>query len=180
MPGTPSHHWDYPFARIPQWLVFCPLFQPSEFRVYAAIASHADNRTLEAHPSYQTLADELQMSRRTVMRAVLKFEDLGVLVVVRRKQMADENETNIFRLVTSPPEQVVPSVTLPSAVGVIGDSDTGVTQTRSSSTRRAGSDVTGARLDLLTPTDEKTLELFETNHDLDDVDVPAELARFNH
>ncbi len=72
--------------------------QPTEVKVYAALASYADWETGLCWPSRQTLAEACGVSLATVKRGLTGLERCGAISVERRTQLAGRNDTNLYRL----------------------------------------------------------------------------------
>ena len=72
--------------------------QPTEVKVYAALASYADWDTGLCWPSRSTLAEACGVSLATVKRGLAGLERCGAISVERRTQLAGRNDTNLYRL----------------------------------------------------------------------------------
>jgi len=57
------------------------LIGPYGVAVYAALARFADFNTRTCHPSYETVSDMLQMSRRHVIRVVQRLAKVGLISI---------------------------------------------------------------------------------------------------
>jgi hypothetical protein len=66
------------FGIIPRWVNGLDL-AGSQFKVLSVIACHARKETRIARPSIETIADEANLDRRTVQRAIRRLEAKGVL-----------------------------------------------------------------------------------------------------
>jgi AraC-like DNA-binding protein len=66
------------FGIIPRWVNGLDL-AGGQFRVLSVIACHARKETRIARPSIETIADEANLDRRTVQRAISQLEAKGVL-----------------------------------------------------------------------------------------------------
>ena len=60
----------------------------------------ADNANDEGicWPSYQHIADQCELSKRTVMRHIKGLEEMGVLSVNKRRQSSNQNHSNLYKL----------------------------------------------------------------------------------
>jgi hypothetical protein len=65
------------FGIIPRWVARLDL-TGGELRVLLVIACHARKETRTARPSIETIADEANLDRRTVQRAMRRLEAKGV------------------------------------------------------------------------------------------------------
>ena len=71
------------------------------YKVYCGLAAYADNRTQEAFPSIDTLAERLHIGRNTVIRALQKLELVKVISVER-----ETGKHNVYCLLDIQPEDV--------------------------------------------------------------------------
>ncbi len=71
------------FAAIPNWMIRDQRFTRRSLLVYAALASRSGPGGI--FPSQQTIAEEMQLSERTVRTALGELEALGVIERVRRR-----------------------------------------------------------------------------------------------
>ena len=80
-PRTPSGHW----LRIDHIVIdnYAAEIGAIGIGVYAALARFADFRHRTCHPSYDTLARMLSLSRRHVIRVVRQLADLGLISIKR-------------------------------------------------------------------------------------------------
>lgn len=74
--------------------------------VYAIICSHADNRTNDAFPSVQTIAEKACCSEHTVRRAIKELRELGLLIVENRYSEDGRQTSNRYILVDPPADFV--------------------------------------------------------------------------
>ena len=76
--------WDVNFTRMPNWLLDVadkegkPLSAQC-IKVYFALASFADNKTLGAYPSQKKLSEAAGMGLRTVQRYLAELIDLKII-----------------------------------------------------------------------------------------------------
>ncbi len=89
----------------------------NEFKVYAALARHA-NAERHAWPSYAGMAKRLGMDRSTVMRAIKRLEELGLLRREYQRDAAGDPTSNLYTLLPVP--EVVAATPLPSSTGETG------------------------------------------------------------
>lgn len=66
--------------------------------VLLVIATYADDESLEAHPSYATLARGCGISRRSAIRAVANLQRIGELSVKKRASKPTDSETNVYKI----------------------------------------------------------------------------------
>lgn len=73
--------------------------QPTEIKVYCALASYADWDTGVCWPSRQTIADVAGVSLSTVKRSLGKLEAMGAIQINhRREDGTDMHATNLYVL----------------------------------------------------------------------------------
>lgn len=70
---------------------------PTGIAVYSSLACHADKQGT-SWPSYGYIAREIGASRGSVIKAIKKLEDLGLVVVIRRR-----NTSNLYALSSTSP-----------------------------------------------------------------------------
>lgn len=75
-------------------ILFSPFVGASEYKVYAGLCSFADNQDQSAWPSYNTLAEKLNMGRMTVHRSLKNLIALGVILKEARK-----GTSNVYTLI---------------------------------------------------------------------------------
>lgn len=100
--------WEVNFTRIPNWLLTYrdkedKSLSPQAIKVYIALASFADNNTMEAFPSQALLAERADMSTRMVQRYLKELKDLQVIEVFKKHNGKDKWVSNIYRLKVTPP-----------------------------------------------------------------------------
>jgi DNA-binding transcriptional MerR regulator len=71
---------------------------PTGLAVYAHLAMNASNGSRHCYPSYETMARNLGMSRRSVITAVQKLENVGLISIHRRQAANDSNLSNSYTL----------------------------------------------------------------------------------
>jgi len=72
--------------------------QPSEVKVYCALASRVDWTTGVCWPSHQTIANDSGVSTSTVKRALKTLVAIGAVEVEHRRDPAGDLTTNLYRL----------------------------------------------------------------------------------
>lgn len=75
---------DLRFSIVPEWILDADITH-SALRVYAILARYADNETLEAFPSRETLAQRARCNVKTIDRAVQELQEIGALFKSHRK-----------------------------------------------------------------------------------------------
>jgi molecular chaperone DnaK (HSP70) len=132
---------DIKFAIIPDWVLDAAVSDRA-IRVYCILARYADNETLQAFPSRDTLARRANCNAKAITRAVDELVAIGAVIKEHRKS-GDAYQSNLYTL-----RRVGPNLTLG----------------RDNGDPRVGSDLTPGRVsdDLLTITTE--LEPKNDNH----------------
>lgn len=132
---------DIKFSIIPDWVLDAAISDRA-VRVYGILARYADNETLQAFPSRETIAKRAHCNAKAVTKAVNELIAIGAVTKAHRKT-GDAFQSNLYTL-----RRVGPDLTLGGVTG-----DPGV-----------GSDLTPGRVsdDLLTRTTE--LEPENENH----------------
>lgn len=93
---------------------------PTEKAVLVALANYADARG-ECYPSYGRIAEDCEVSRRTVIRVIERLCEIGLVEKSANTRHGGGDTTNIYRLPGCQP------VTGGECQDVTGGSDTGVT-----------------------------------------------------
>jgi hypothetical protein len=75
--------------------------------IYLCLARHA-NQDAACWPSYQSIADELGLSRRVVIQWIKRLEAAGVLAIEQRRLETGADSSNIFRLRLRPGNDPIP------------------------------------------------------------------------
>lgn len=83
------------FAIIPDYLIEA---SPAALRVYFYLALRADHRTGQCWPSRATIGKALNVSSRTVTRAIQTLVELGALEVQVRVTDAGDQTSNLYTL----------------------------------------------------------------------------------
>jgi hypothetical protein len=85
---------DLRFSIVPEWVLDAG-FSDRAIRIYALIARYADNETLQAFPSRETLADRALCSLKSVDRAISELVAGGALRKQHRKN-GDAYQSNLY------------------------------------------------------------------------------------
>jgi hypothetical protein len=85
---------DIRFSIVPEWVLDAGLSDRG-IRIYALIARYADNDTLQAFPSRETLADRALCSVKSVDRAISELVAAGALRKAHRKN-GDSYQSNLY------------------------------------------------------------------------------------
>jgi hypothetical protein len=73
--------------------------------VYVCLSRHA-NQDAQCWPSYQTIADELSLSRRVVIQWTKRLEDAGIIAINGRTKPSGDATSNVFHLRIRPSPEV--------------------------------------------------------------------------
>lgn len=87
----------YTFTIIPSHAITAEDLSNAEFRVLALLARYAD-RDGQCYPSYSKLADEMSMTRRSMIRHMQELITKGYISRIHRKGNTRGNATNIFQI----------------------------------------------------------------------------------
>lgn len=87
---------DLRFSIIPEWLLDSELSDRA-IRVYSVLARYADNETLQAYPSRETLAKRCNCHWRSVDRAIDELVALGAITKSHRKN-GESYQSNLYTL----------------------------------------------------------------------------------
>ena len=125
---------DIRFSIVPEWVLDASVSDRA-VRIYALIARYADNDTLQAFPSRETLAKRAGCNVKSVDRAIAELQTVGALIKSHRRS-GDAYQSNLYTVRRIPghlrtPESPGGDTTVPR-VGT-GESlgrDTGVPLTR--------------------------------------------------
>lgn len=90
-----------------------PRMGPRALAVYCAIAMHTSGKRRTAFVSYARLGEEVAMDRRSVMAAVRKLAELGLVSVQARKTRQGVKAANLYTLLEPP----APGLFTPSGRG---------------------------------------------------------------
>lgn len=106
-----------PFTMLPTWVLREGLLTPIELSVYMVLLSHRDEHTGRAWPSFDTIARQARISRRTAIRAVRDLEARKIIRVTKRSKSSGDNDSNLYIVARFPRAASSSGVTesLPSA-----------------------------------------------------------------
>ena len=126
-----SHKFGGPFVPFPRWALKSLVGDSTAKAVLLQLLVFMDPDKQTTTTSYDYVAEQVGVDRRTVMRAVKRLESIGVLVKVTRKGKEKENNlSNLYRIKFDNPEvfEVVTPVSLDGDTGDTRGGDTGVTR----------------------------------------------------
>jgi hypothetical protein len=106
---------DVRFSIVPQWLLETSISDRA-IRIYALIAGYADNETLTAFPSRETLAKRAGCHVKTVDRAIAELVELGAVSKTQRMN-GDAYSSNLYTLRRVAPHKSPPRDTHVQGVG---------------------------------------------------------------
>ncbi len=92
---------DQHFAIIPEWVLYADISSHA-VRLYATLRRYADKQG-KAHPSRQTLADNMHTSVPTVKRAIEELMEIGAIDRGERYDDDGRQTSNQYRVITTPP-----------------------------------------------------------------------------
>jgi len=104
---------DLRFSIIPEWVLDANVSDRA-IRVYSIMARYADNETLQAFPSRETLAKRAQCHWRSIDRAIDELVNLGAITKQHRRN-GESYQSNIYTL-----RRVLPQVSPPTDTTVRG------------------------------------------------------------
>ena len=103
MNDTTTTGADNYFAIIPEWVLFSAI-SSNAIRLYCVLRRRADKQSGKCYPSRKTIAEDLQVgSVKTVDRAMKELVEIGAVKVFHRSNK-DEYTSNIYTVMTMPPE----------------------------------------------------------------------------
>lgn len=115
----------YPFVRIPNWVQFQLGLSDKALRVYAAIASFADNESRKAYPKLSTIAELAGCSPRTVTRVIAELVEAGA--INSKAQVFNSGQTsNLYVLPMEPTHAASSRMSSPPSHACLAPLDTGV------------------------------------------------------
>lgn len=97
---------DLRFSIIPEWVLDANVSDRA-IRLYSILARYADNETLQAFPSRETLAKRAHCSAKSVTKAIHELVNIGAVLKQHRKY-GDSYQSNLYTL-----RRVGPISTLP-------------------------------------------------------------------
>lgn len=77
---------------------YARLMNPMTTLVYVSLCRHADNNTQECFPSMKLIAEECNISKPTVVKAIKELEDWNIISVERSLRQKDKQAPNIYTL----------------------------------------------------------------------------------
>ncbi|WP_313816375.1 helix-turn-helix domain-containing protein [Citricoccus sp.] len=105
------------FSQIPEWVLDAEI-SDGAFRLYAALARYADQRTGKAFPSRTTLAKRINKKLSSVDRYLKELQAIGAVTVeARYEEGTSERRSNYYTVATFRPLEVAPQMTPPSPTG---------------------------------------------------------------
>lgn len=104
---------DLRFSIIPEWVLDAKISDRA-IRVYSILARYADNETLQAFPSRETLAKRANCHWRSIDRAIEELVTLGAITKQHRRN-GESYQSNIYTL-----RRVLPQVSPPTDTTVRG------------------------------------------------------------
>tara|TARA_R110002110_G_scaffold282240_1_gene496652 strand:+ start:785 stop:1459 length:675 start_codon:yes stop_codon:yes gene_type:complete len=107
------------FAIVPLWVI--EQADPQALRLYAILAGKYGDRKGESYPSRQRLAEQLNVSVKTVDRSILELQRIGALQVQHRTATdVGDFDTNLYTVTQVSPgsDKYVPTVETPVSLGV--------------------------------------------------------------
>jgi len=110
---------DLRFSIIPEWVLDADISDRA-VRMYAILARYADNETLQAFPSRETLGKRAFCRLKAVTQAIDELVSIGAVIKQHRKQ-GDSYQSNLYTL-----RRVRPNLTLPRVIpdGGVGSDST--------------------------------------------------------
>ena len=106
---------DIKFAILPEWVLAADISDRA-VRIYAILARYADNDTLQAFPSRETLAKRARCNAKAVTKAVNELVAIGAVTKQHRKN-GDAYQSNIYTLRRVGPNLTLGRVTVDTGVG---------------------------------------------------------------
>lgn len=98
---------DLRFSIIPEWVIDADLSDRA-IRLYAILARYADNETLQAFPSRETLARRANCHWRSIDRAIDELVTIGAITKQHRRN-GESYQSNIYTLRRVGPQLSPPS-----------------------------------------------------------------------
>lgn len=134
-----------PFLPLPRWVLPYLVKDEVSLAVALYLLQYMDPKTQRLTTSYQHIAEQMQRSRRSVIRSVNKLEEIGLLDRTHRNK-GGRSMTNQYYINFNNPETVTHQSPLETVTresprgdtGVTTGGDTGVTQTRENKKNKKG------------------------------------------
>jgi hypothetical protein len=106
---------DIRFSIIPEWVMDADISDRA-VRVYTLLARYADNETLQAFPSRETLAKRAHCNTKAITKAIDELVVIGAVTKEHRKQ-GDSYQSNLYTLRRVGPIMTPPRVIPDTGVG---------------------------------------------------------------
>lgn len=106
---------DIRFSIVPEWILDANVSDRA-IRLYSILARYADNETLQAFPSRETLAKRAHCNAKAVTKAIDELVTIGAVTKQHRKQ-GDSYQSNLYTLRRVGPIQTPPRVNPDTGVG---------------------------------------------------------------
>lgn len=129
-----------PFIPLPRWVLPYVVKDETTLAVAIYLLQYMDAQTQGLTASHGYIAEQMQRSRRSVIRSVNKLEEIGFLIRTHRSRggrsvsnqyyVNFNNPETVTSLSPSTEGKTVTRVSLGGDTGVTTSGDTGVTQTR--------------------------------------------------
>ena len=87
---------DIRFSIVPEWVLDADISDKA-VRLYTILARYADNETLQAFPSRETLAERARCHVKSIDRAIQELAELGAIVKTHRKA-GNGFQSNVYTL----------------------------------------------------------------------------------
>ena len=87
---------DLRFSIIPEWVIDADISDRA-IRLYSILARYADNETLQAFPSRETLAKRAHCHIKSVDRAIQELIDIGAVLKAHRRN-GESYQSNLYTL----------------------------------------------------------------------------------
>lgn len=87
-----------PFTRIPDAVLLDERLTPIQFRIYVVIARRADRESASAFPSYETIAKDANISRRSAIAGVAKLVSFGYLAKRSLQSGQGDATSNLYTI----------------------------------------------------------------------------------
>jgi len=106
---------DLRFSIIPEWVLDADISDRA-IRIYSILARYADNETLQAFPSRDTLGKRAFCNVKAVTKAIEELVTIGAVIKQHRKQ-GDSYQSNLYTLRRVGPSLTPPRVSPDRGVG---------------------------------------------------------------
>ena len=99
MPSDPVvPHASTPFTRVPDAVMLDEHLTPIQFRIYVVIARRADRESASAFPSYETIAKDANISRRSAINGVKALVKAGYLAKRPQESGQGDATSNLYTI----------------------------------------------------------------------------------